>query len=616
MKITLKIFVLLLFAAAAWAQVPIKISEKRAVSENQIVAQRALRAESIGDYARALAIWKDLLSVSPWNAPALEGIPRAMLVLKQYDDAEKFVQSWIEKNAFRENAQVPVYDPTSKFSLQLVLGQIALARGDKDKAWAVWNDALAEAGRTNDTVHKLVTLLQQERRWEDSEKLIRDFRKESKQPGFMAMELAMSLRSQMDYGGATQELLLYAVSMPAGFDVAGMYLSQFPDDSTVVPKVTAVLRKAVKADRKNAGLWKVIAGYAHKTGEYDDYLSATIAADSLSDGGGLQVLNAAAALLDEKDIERARHAYQTVLTRKPAPDVASRAEFGLGRCLEALGQYAAARQSYETFVVKYSRFPEADQARFRIADILLYREHDPQSALTAYRALGVKAQSVPRPLVGLRLGDCQAFLGDFGAAIGAWSDVVRIFGTNLGEDATQALLRIARANLWRDSTSKAQDILDSIMAANPTNTAFNDAALYNALLDEGGFHGAVRLVAQGDYADFRGDDSTAAEKFDSAAALLKFGKLAEWAWLSEAEALRGCGKPLLALTALDTFIVRYPESVSLDRAKYTHALIRMEDLRDDKGALSELQNFLLEHPRSIYLEPARKKARQLAARVS
>ena len=613
---------LALTVTCAYAQIKItpmppsgKPFMSKAASDEAMIAERARRAEASTDYARALALWQELLNRSPWNPEAMQGVTRVMLVLKKYDDAEDFLNDWIRKNDLRNQLTSPL-DPTGPYALELQLGQVELARGNDKRAWEIWNDALKQHGKSYETVHGLVTLLQQDRRWEDSEKLIRDYRKESKQPGFMALELALGLRGQMDYAGAAEELLIYAQNTPSSWQIAMNYLDMFPDDSTITPKVNAVLRKAVQRDRKNIILWRMIAGYAHKVGRPDESLDATIAADSLSHGGGTQVLSEALQFLNEKDVAVARRGLQTILSWKPSAGVAARAELGLASCLETLNQWADAKRAYESFISMHPNAAEVDEARYHVAEILLHYEHNPTDALVMYSGLSQRATVVPRPQIGLRIGDCHAFMHEFDAAVAAWSDVVRMTGTSMNEDATQALLRIAHADLWRDSVNTALAILDSVQTGSPMNSGFNEAVLYSGILGEGGFAGAVRLFADGDYAEFCNQDSIAAVRFDSSAALLKTGKMAEWARYSEALSLRAAKQPQRAIAVLDTFVANYAESVDLDRAEYTRAVIRMEDLHDDKTALSELQNFLAEHPRSIYLEEARKKARMLAGKVS
>ncbi|RPH96684.1 hypothetical protein EHM69_00610 [candidate division KSB1 bacterium] len=596
---------------------PGKSSIKKQASEESIIAERARRAESLGDYARALPIWRELVTRSPWHPEGIPSVARCMIVLKQYDQAEAFLNEWIAKrNLVQDRVSSPA-DPTSAYSMKLALGQVALARGDDPKAWSIWNAALAEVGTSDEAVRTLVFLLLQNRLWDDGTKMIRDFRKESKQPSFMALELASSLRGQMNWTAATEELLIYSATSPSGWQLALNYLNQFPDDSSVNEKVAAILQKAVKREKKNADLWRIVAGFAHKTGDLENYLNATITADSLSAGGGIQVLAAAEQLLNEKEVDNARRGFQTILRWKPAADLAARAELGLGRCLENLGQWDLAKQAYENFIVQHPTFKQVHEARFRIAEILLNHDRNVAGALELFEELWIKGLVVSRAQVGLRRGDCRAWQGDYDAAVSAWFDVVKLDGTREpGEEGSQALLRIARANIWRDSTNRAYEALDSITGGNPVNTSFNDAVLYTALLEEGGLHRAVRAFAEGDFAEFRREDSLAAVRFDEAATLLKSGKLAEWARYSQAIALRNAGQFAAAVSVLDTFITLYTESVDLDRAKYLRAIIRTEDLHDDAGALAELKEFLIQHPRSIYLEQARRKARILTARVS
>jgi len=619
-------FILCLFLTAAVlaqeTQIPIEIRgpSQRArppLRQEDLLVERARGAEMRGDFGRAVKLWEELLSRDPWNRSAIESVPRDLLILQRADDAEAFLRRWIAKDAFRPHPVAPG-DPTSKFSLTLGLGQVELARENEEGAWDIWNAALNEIGRTPETMRALVNVLQFSRRWEDSERMIRDYRKQANDPAFMALELAISLQGQMNYAAAAEELLLFARSSPARWQTASSYLGRFPADSAVVEKVNAVLRKAVKRERGSAELHRILAGWAHRVGNLGEFLDATIAADSLAKDGGTQVVIAAEQLLREEAVELAQAGFRTALAWNIPPDIAARAELGLGRCLEELGQWSEAKVAYVRFIEKHSTFREADQAKFRIAEIQLQYEKNPTEALVTFRGLWTKSPrelGVPRAEVGLKIGDCHAWMSEFAPAIAAWNEVVKQ-DRGLGEDATQALLRVARANLWRDSTDAALEALDKITEANTTNTAFNDAVLFTALLDEGGVYRAVRAFAEADYANFRHEDSLAAERFSESASLLKTGKLAEWALYSQAMSLRGAGQSERAVAVLDSFIVKYRESVDLDRAKYTRAVILMDDLHDSAAALSELEQFLIDHPRSIYLEQARRRARMLAGKVS
>jgi outer membrane protein assembly factor BamD (BamD/ComL family) len=285
--------------------------------------------------------------------------------------------------------------------------------------------------------------------------------------------------------------------------------------------------------------------------------------------------------------------------------------------LENQGQWTQAKQAYEGFLQKHSKSRAIDEVKFRIANIQLEHEKQPDQAIVLYKELWGKLSIPWRPNVGLKIGDCYAWMDDYAAAIKAWREVVRLSSQKqLSEDGAQAFFRMARANFWRDSISAAQDILDSIMDGNPTSPTFNDAVLYSALLDDGGVYKAVRAFATGDLGMFKNDFLPAAENFATAADLLKSSKVAQWCRYQQALALRAAGKPSEAVAVLDTFITSYPTSVDLDRSVYMRAVIQLEDLNEDAAALEALQKFLIDYPRSPYLEQARRKARILSARVS
>lgn len=584
--------------------------------EEQLLADRARRAEMAGDYGRALQLWGEVLKRAAWNAEAVDAVPRILVLQKQYDAADSFLTAMIAKAEYRNDGLIRASDATSRFSLELDRGTVLLARGDRDGAWTLWDAAVATAGRNPETMRGLVTVLQQNRMWEESEQRIRDYRKAEQQGAFMALELANSLRAQMNYAAATEELLLYADSQPSSWQVPLNYLQQFPDDSTVQQKVMATLKKAVQRDRQHATYWKLYAGYALKSGDLQTSLDATIVADSLSQSGGQLLLVNAQTLLEEGDVTSARKGFQRILDWKVQPDLTAKAELGLGRCLEALNKWSEAQAAYEAFIRNHQNFKEVDEARFRIADIQLQHEGRPGEALTLFRGLWAKAQGHARAPIGLKIGDCHARMSEYQPAIDAWRDVVKLGVPAVTEDGAQALLRMARANFWRDSLSLAFKCVDSIAAGNVANTAFNDAVKLTALLEEGGVYQAQRAFAAADYATFTGADSLAAVRYAEAVELLKSGKLAEYCLYQEAVALRRAGAFTSAVAVLDTFVANYATSVDLDLAKYTRALIKMEDLNDLAGAKQEFEQFLVDHPRSMYLEQARRKARILANRVS
>lgn len=620
MKFTLYILIGLLLVTVSFAQQiiiePGKM-KKAPVQKSleQVQTERARRDEQRGNFDGALTAWREVLKTSPQDPQAISAIPNCLIQLRRFDEAEAFLGEQILRSEGRGGI-TPWQDPTSVFSLTLARGEVKLARDESDAAWKIWKDALATQPHNPDALRSLINVLHRNHRWDESEKLIRDYRKEENISSYMSLELASSLQAQMNYAGATEELLLYTKTSPTAWQIAQSYLSRFPDDSTVEKTVMNTLDQAVKRDRKDPTIWRMVAGYAMKSGHLEKALEATIAADSLAEGGGVSVLTTAQQLLAEDEIDFARRGFEKVLAWKPADQFAERAELGLAQCLVAQGDHVAAKAAYERFIAGRTKSADLEEAKFQIAEIMLEHENKPLEALAEYTGIFARAKPPLKSRAGMRIGDAHAYMGEYGPAIEAWGKAVVALRGDVADEVGRSLMRVARANMWRDSTALAEAALDSILKGGTQTTTFNDAILYQALLSGGGFHGAMRAFADADYAEFRNNHEVAAQKYGEAASQLKYGRLAEWSRISEAVALRELGKPNEAMAALDTFIVSFPESMDLPRAKYLQAVITLEDLQQQDKALQMLQDYLVDYPRSLYLEQARRKARVLANKVS
>ena len=89
-----------------------KIVPRQARTEDQILIDRARATEQRGDYEHALPFWQEVLRRSPWNPEAMQAVPRNLIILKRYDQAEAFLNDLMQKMELNEQA-VPLSDPSS-----------------------------------------------------------------------------------------------------------------------------------------------------------------------------------------------------------------------------------------------------------------------------------------------------------------------------------------------------------------------------------------------------------------------------------------------------------------------------------------------------------------------
>jgi tetratricopeptide (TPR) repeat protein len=598
------------------AQAQIRVIEgkpgPRSNAAEQTLVDRARRIEERGDSQNALELWRAVLAQNAWNAYAVDGVRRNLIYLKKYDEAIEFTQSVIARAQTRESSNAGPMDPLSPYALTLGLGEIYLIQGVSDRAWEIWNRALASESESPAAISQLVRVLQRNRLWERAEELITDFRKKSKQPAFMALEMAQSLQMRMAWGAATRELILYLMETPTAWEIAQQYLARFPDDSMVHKEVTEALAREVQEQKKATNVRRLYAGYLFKIGEFAESFEQTAILDSLSDSRGEEILALAGRLLREDEIPLASSAFSRVLNRNPAMAIRLKAELGLANCLMQMQKYTEAKAAYEIFVQAHPQAPESDEARFHIATITLRHEHHPDDALKQLQSIERGSKTFPTSRIQLNIGDCLIWMDRIPEAIDVWRGVANRNEKGQEEFCAEAMLRIARGYFWMDSLLRAGDLLDSMMAGDVASRCFNDAMSYSNVLLEGGAGVGIQAFAQGDLLLFKEEPAQAAEKFARVADITKHGLMAEWGRYLQAISLRQAGEPANAVQVLEKFIADFPKSRDLDKAIFLLAEVQEEDLHDEAAARLNYERILNDLPESTYLEQARKHARALA----
>ncbi len=602
-------------ASSGYAQIRIieaKPGPQRPGTTEQTLMERARRLEERGQSENALEAWRATLSQNAWNAYAIDGVRRNLVYLKRYEEAIEFAEGIIARAQTRGSADMGPNDPLSTFALTLGLGEIYLAQGESERAWEIWNRALASESESPAAISLLVKVLQRNRLWEQAESLIADFRKKSKQPAFMALEMAQSLQMRMAWGAATRELITYLMEAPTTWEIAQQYLARFPDDSMVYREVTETLTRAVQEQKKALNLRRLYAGYLFKISDFAASHEQTVVIDSMADRHGEEILSLAAKLLREEEISLASNAFSRVLSRNPTLSTRLAAELGLANCLLQLQKYAEAKVAYETFIQAHPQAPEADEARFHIAAITLRHERRPEDALKQLQAIEKGSKTFPTARIQLNIGDCLVWMNRIPEAVEIWRGVASRRGKGLEEFSAAATLRIARAYFWLDSLTHAGAVLDSMMEGDLASRSFNDAMSYSNLLLEGGQGTAIQAFAQGDLLLFQEEPEKAAAQFERVAELARRGRMAEWGRYLQAVSLRKAGQPVNAAQVLEKFIVDFPQSRDLDQAIFLLAQVQEEDLHDEAAARANYEKILTDLPESTYLEQARKRARALA----
>ncbi len=608
-------FAILLMTAFAFGQtIPIRIESKRvnpkaANAKELNLVDRARHYEERADTERALAAWRAVLAENAWNAQAVEGIRRNLVYLKRYDEAIEFIEGIIARSQAENSVQPNTHPALEPFVLTLGLGEIYLVQDQQERAWEIWNRALESESKNPSAMAGLVRVLQRNRLWEDAERLIEDYRKESGQPSFMAYEMSQSMRVRMQWDAATRELINYLQEAPQSWMIAQRTLTSFPDEPDVHQKVAETLAHAVKKDKRNIRLRQLYAGYLFNIRDFAGSYEQTVVVDSLSDKHGEAVLVLADRMLKQGETSLASKSFSRALQREPSAQTRLKAELGLADCQMQLEKFAEAKAAYQSFVAAHPKASEAVLARYRIATITLRHERKPAEAFEQLKEIEKGSKQVSPATVQLNMGDCLVWMDKIPDAIDVWSKVSN--DKKYQDKVAEANLRIVRAHLWMDSLVKANDALDMILAGSFDSPCYNDAVRYSKLMTEGGYGEVMREYAQGDLNLFLEEPDKAANHFQRVADVAKQGRMAETGRYMQAFSLRDAGQAEASVRILEQFVEDFPESRDLDRTIFLIAQVQEENLHNTAAALANYEKILADFPESTYLEQARKRARAL-----
>jgi TolA-binding protein len=300
------------------------------------------------------------------------------------------------------------------------------------------------------------------------------------------------------------------------------------------------------------------------------------------------------------------------------------AQFGLGQSLQAQGKYAEAQAAFATVVEKAAsgRSPWALRGLLAQGEILADHLHDVKGAIRIYMQIHERFAQFggnERLEALFRLGDCHLALGDVRQATG-WYEKAKQLGRNNQLITDKVNYREARLAFYQGSFNTAKNLLESIVQARPdenereTESMVNDALELLLLLDANmaDSAGALLSYAQAEYAAVQHKQPAAIDTLENLLKRFPQATISPQALFNLGDLYAGQQRFDVAIERWRKILSQYSESVVGDRALFRLAEIHETGLRDSRKAQSLYEQLLKDYPQSLYLEEARRRARELA----
>lgn len=596
----------LLTTVSAFSQTP---------QQNAAQLRLAQDLERMGQFERAAEIYTALFNADPRNGSYYFSLKRLLLQLRRYDALATAI-----------NRRLEVVDD---INARVDLGEVEFKRGQTAAAQAAWKTLLQKYPQPG-TFAAVANALVENRDYDAAMQVYAQARQQLRNPTLFMLELANLYTLRINYAAATAEYLRFLDANPRQYPFVLSKMNEMArDDEKKLAAVAAAVEAALPQSAQPQLLHRLLAGLFMQGREYGRALSAYQTLERLSSAAdkanvGSEIFSFAEQARNAGAFAFAEQGYQIILRDLANSPYLLPAQFGLGQCLQAQGKYAEAQAAFARVIDKASgnRNPWALRGLLAQGEILLENLHDVKGAIAIYQQITERFAQVggnERIEALFRLGDCYLALGDEPQAI-AWYEKARLLGRNNQLVVDKVNFREARLAFYQGRFGAAKNLLETIVNVpreeSTAESMVNDALELLLLLDVNlaDSAGALLSYAHAEYATAQNQVPAAIDTLESALKGFSQATILPQALFSLGNLYAGQQKFDIASERFRTILGQYAESVVGDRALFRLAEIHETGLRDLRQAQSLYEQLLKDYPQSLFLEEARRRARELAAK--
>ncbi|MDX1438962.1 MAG: tetratricopeptide repeat protein, partial [Rubricoccaceae bacterium] len=544
---------------------------------------------------------------------------------------------------------VSVYTNTRRFSalVDLIERRMALTEAGVSTL-AEYGAALYQADRTEDAEQAwaealridptsemayriLATQIGQVHLYDRAAELLVEGRTRIGDPSLFRLELANIYGLAADYEAAADEYLALIVENEEVVRMVQARLNRLIGGDGAAEAIASAIERAVRRDPLNRPLRELAAWIAIERGDFESALDANIAIDRLQREEGQSLFGFVQAALAAGAFDYANEALTYILERHPNGPVAPYALFSRAEVEQRMAEEAnerafdaadnridaphfeAALAGYQAFAERYPTHPSAMEALARQAELQqsVFRNYGVAEILLE-RLSNQSRNAGQAATARLDLGRLALQRGNLAAARTAFTQVEE--DLRIGPLAETARLELALLNFYEGDFQGALARVEAMNENTATDVA-NDAIALKLTLRENVGPDSTNAALQA-YADasLLARQQRHTEVLRELEGLLStFGAhpISDEAAFLRIETQRALGLTVEAVTSIERFQSRYPQSHLLERTLFLLGEIQEHDYGDAAAALETYTEFLVRFPGSLLAPDARARIRNL-----
>ncbi len=584
--------------------------------------QVAQSLEQAGEWAKAAAIYEDLLRTDPLNYITFDGLRRAYVQLKEYGKAYDLVE--------RRLAQRP-----TEIHLVVQLGGLAYDAGNPVRADSLWSSALLASGSSRQLVVQVAQQMQERRLYDRAIRTFETGRQLTKRPDDFVEELALLHSATQAYDKAVEEYLRLLRTAPHQLGYIQSRIASFTMKEDGLRSARAVVQSAIDRTPNDVPLRSLMTWLAVEQSDHDSARRHVRVIDSLSNANGVELYNFAQRCLREQAYRSAAEAFQSAMERGPGGPLVMQARLGYARATEGLADRdTSARRSRSDDGMASESFPTLDravalyreivrdapgsdaavQALFRIGVVAFERTFDLDGALDAFR----KVTQIPRAgamawEAHLRASDVHIARNDLAGAAAS----LRAIGPGAPQEIRDRVtFQQARLLAYEGQVDSALVLLGPLAGALNRDLANDALGLQIFLKEHRASPPALSAYLRADLLQRQHKFAEALAQFTKVATDFPTTLISDNALLQAADLLVLLSRPAEAVAAYRAFVDERTSSMLRDRALFRAGDVTERALNDGPAALKLYELFLETFPHSLHIEDVRARILRLRGDAS
>ncbi len=608
------IIALVLFSAFGFAQLNNDLNNFYMLGQNY---------EQAGELEKAKGIYEDLYKKQPNNYQIFDALNRIYVLLKAYDSSIQLITNQIKSSP-------------SNINLYGMLGTTYYLKGDENKAYQTWDDALNNFPPNDGNYRIFANYAIQMRAFQKTIEYLNKGKKISDDPKYFSYDLANIYAVTMQYKDAAKEYCSILSNDPKQLNAVQARLLSYIKKPEAL-KSTIEIFKDFSGNKNNTAFDQILARLYVENKSYKEAFNIYKDLDNNDKNQGLEMYGFAELIFNEEQYSIAADAYNFIINNYPDSPFASRAKLGYAKTLEANLTSKDSADDWKQFhfiksgksddeekvISAYLELPKiypnseaGFEAYLNAGRIRLYRQDDIQDAekyfnivieKTPYSKFGAAAYA--------ELCKINLLNGNLDSAAKNYTKVLE--NTRLPEETRNyAAFQLSKISYYKGDFEKARKILDPIFNDLKDNSA-NDAIEFSFILNIS-FKDSANLVLFSS-AEFLAEQQKfkeAADKFKIIASNPQAFLLQGISQLREAQMELALNNYDKSLNLLQLIVDEGEKNIYADKALYLIGKIYQFSLNETNKAEQAYEKLLEKFPNSLYLDEVRSEILKLRNKTS